>query len=38
MVGRVQFVYLVGQLSVPQLPLNVRQAAAQLGYITLDFP
>jgi hypothetical protein len=38
MVGSVQMVYLAGQLSVPQLPLNFRQAAAQLGYITLDFP
>lgn len=37
MVGRVQAFFLVGQLSIPSLPLNYRVSSSQLGFIQMDY-
>ncbi|PRW60571.1 rhamnose-binding lectin-like [Chlorella sorokiniana] len=37
MAGRIQAVYLTGQLNIPTLPSNFRATANRLSYITVDF-
>ncbi|PRW60393.1 type 1 secretion target domain-containing [Chlorella sorokiniana] len=38
MAGRIQAVYLTGQLNIPTLPSNFRATADQLSYISVNFP